>query len=247
MYALGEIRQWLAERADLWLLLAVLVPVLAIWAFIELADEVVEGETDRVDRRVLLVLRNPADLSDPIGPRWLEEAARDVSALGGVMVLTLLTVAVAGFLLLRRRYRALVFLLVAVIGGTLVSSILKEAFDRPRPDIVPHLAHVSTASFPSGHSMLSAVVYLTLGALLSRLIGDRRSRVYALIMAILTSVLVGVSRVYVGVHYPSDVLAGWTAGLAWAVLCWLAAYRLQQRAPIVPPVPADPAPELSDR
>jgi undecaprenyl-diphosphatase len=122
--------------------------------------------------------------------------------------------------------------LVATFGGLILSSLLKGLFERPRPQLVPHLSHVYTTSFPSGHSMLSAVVYLTLGTLLARLVQHRYLKIYFLVLALLLTFLVGLSRVYMGVHYPTDVLAGWTAGLAWASVCWLAARYLQQRGKV---------------
>ena len=113
----------------------------------------------------------------------------------------------------------------------LASSILKAAFDRPRPN-VDHYSYVVTSSFPSGHSMMSAVVYLTLGSLLTRVLPARGVKIYLIVVALLLTLLVGLSRVYMGVHYPTDVLAGWTAGLVWAMLCWLAARYLQKRGTI---------------
>src|SRR5262249_16044963 len=157
------------------------------------------------------------------------EAGRDFSALGGFAVLTLITLAVAGYLLIVRKRHAAILLVVAALGGRLVRHVLKALVDRPRPDVVPHLSHLSSASFPAGRAMLSAVVYLTLGAMLARLVERRRVKTYVLTVAILLTFLVGVSRVFLGVHYPSDVLAGWTAGLVWAVLCWLATRYLQRR------------------
>ncbi|MEX0586346.1 MAG: phosphatase PAP2 family protein, partial [Pirellulales bacterium] len=146
--------------------------------------------------------------------------------------LTLITVAVAGFLWLRRMFGAMWLVLAATLGGLVVSSVLKGAFERPRPSIVPHLSMVYTSSFPSGHSMLSATVYLTLGALLGRFVEPFRLKAYFLIVALGVTFLVGVSRVYVGVHYPTDVLAGWSAGLAWALMCWLVARYLQRRGAV---------------
>jgi undecaprenyl-diphosphatase len=121
------------------------------------------------------------------------------------------------------------FTLAATIGGTFVSLLLKNLFDRPRPEIVPHLSHVMTSSFPSGHSMLAAVVYLTLGSLLAAVMPTRGLKVYVLAVAVLLTIFVGLSRIYLGVHYPTDVLAGWLAGLTWALVCWLAARWLQRR------------------
>lgn len=126
------------------------------------------------------------------------------------------------------------FMLAAIIGGVVVSTLLKSLFDRPRPDLVPHLSHVYTSSFPSGHSMLSAIVYLTLGSLLAAVMPSRKLKVYVLAVAIIVTVVVGASRVYLGVHYPTDVLAGWLAGLVWALLCWLIARWLQRRGKVEP-------------
>jgi undecaprenyl-diphosphatase len=118
----------------------------------------------------------------------------------------------------------------------LLSTLLKDVFDRPRPSVVPHLSYVATSSFPSGHSLMAAVVYLTLGSLLARLVQSARLKLYFLSVAVVLACLVGMSRVYLGVHYPTDVLAGWAAGLAWAVLCWLLARYLQQRGAVEKPM-----------
>jgi undecaprenyl-diphosphatase len=200
-----------------------------IWIFLELADEVVEGGSSTIDETLLLSLRNPADRTDPIGPEWIEEMGRDFTALGSMGVLTLITVAALGYLLLAGRNRTSLFTLIAVTGGMLLSTLLKMGYDRPRPDLVPHEAVVYTASFPSGHSMMAAVTYLTLAAILSRVHAAPLLKAYLLIVAAVITVLVGMSRVYLGVHWPTDVLAGWAAGAAWAALCWLGARWLQRR------------------
>ena len=142
----------------------------------------------------------------------------------------------SGFLLLSRKYQALAMLLLCIGGGLLLSTLLKDIIDRPRPNVVPRLSYVATTSFPSGHSMLSAIVYLTLGTFLARLVQPLRLKLYFLFVAMMLSVLVGLSRVYLGVHYPTDVLAGWAAGLAWAVLCWLLARYLQHRGTVEKPM-----------
>lgn len=219
-------------RQELIILVAILMATTGFWLFAELADEVTEGETHAFDRQLLLALRNPADLSDPLGPPWLEELGRDITALGGVGVLTFLTVAVSGYLALQRKLRTMMLVLAAVLSGHLLSMLLKSGFDRPRPDLVPHGAFVYTASFPSGHSMMAAITYLTLGALLARTQPRRRLKIYLLSLAMIITVLVGLSRVYLGVHWPTDVLAGWTAGAAWALLWWLAAVWLQRRGSV---------------
>jgi len=207
-----------------------------VWGFIEVAAEVREGETRALDERLLLALRESGDPADPIGPRWVEEMARDFTALGGVAVLALITFISVVYLLLMKKRRAALMLVVAVGGGLLLSTLFKAGFHRPRPDLVAHLSQVYTASFPSGHSMLSAVTYLTLGALLSPLHRGWPVKVFLLSTAILITVLVGLSRVYLGVHWPTDVLAGWAAGGAWASLCWLAALWFQKRGAVEPPV-----------
>ena len=159
----------------------------------------------------------------------VEEMARDITGLGGTVILGGLSIAAAGYLALRGKHRAMVFLLGAIGGGIVASSLLKMGFDRPRPDLVPHGSLVYTASFPSGHSMMSAVTYLTLGALLAKVESRRAIRAYILMLAAMVTFLVGVSRIYLGVHWPTDVLAGWSVGAAWAAGCWTIANLLQRR------------------
>ncbi|HEV2559600.1 MAG TPA: phosphatase PAP2 family protein [Microvirga sp.] len=228
-----------ATRLALRLRLNELGPLLSLaavslfaWAFVELADDVVEGETASFDRSILLALRNPADLADPIGPTWLEESARDVTGLGGYAILTIMTVAVVAGLLMARKSHAALLVLAAIAGGALLSTALKFGFERPRPDLVPHGTRIYTASFPSGHAMLSAISYLTLGALLARVQRQRRVKALVVGLSILITLLVGMSRVYLGVHWPSDVLAGWCVGAAWAALCWFMALQLQRRGQV---------------
>jgi undecaprenyl-diphosphatase len=217
------------ERMELGTIVLLLLFAGGMWGFVELTEEVLEGETQAIDRTLLLMLRSSENLADPLGPAWLEEVGRDMTALGGVAVLTLLTLAVAVFMALRRLWSAAGLLLAAVGSGVLVSTVLKDTFERARPDLVPHGSYVASASFPSGHSMMAAVVYLTLGALLARVEPDGRVKVFVLGMAILLTLLVGLSRVYLGVHWPTDILAGWTLGAAWALLFWLIARTLQRR------------------
>jgi undecaprenyl-diphosphatase len=223
--------EWLGGH-ELAVMLGSLCVVASTWGFVVLASEVAEGRTKTFDDRLLLALRVPGDPARPIGPDWLSETARDMTALGSTLVLMLATLGVAGFLALDRRYAAMAFVLGAVFSGWGLSVLLKAAFERPRPDLVPHLMRVYFSSFPSGHSMMSAVVYGTLGSLLSSLVTLRRLKFYFLALAAMMSGIVGVSRVYLGVHYPTDVLAGWSAGLAWATLCWLASRRLKRRGAI---------------
>jgi undecaprenyl-diphosphatase len=223
------------------IVLAVLaIGAASLWGFIEIAEEVFEGDTHAFDDWVLSTLRDANNPADPIGARWVEEMARDATALGGFAWITFTTIVIAVYLWLIGKTRLMVFTLAATIGGALLSIGLKSLFSRPRPDIVPHLAHVYTSSFPSGHSMLSAVVYLTLGSLLAAIMPNLKLKIYVLSVAILLSVFVGVSRVYLGVHYPTDVLAGWLAGLVWALLCWLIARWLQVHGKVEAGPPVTP-------
>ncbi|HEU4826563.1 MAG TPA: phosphatase PAP2 family protein [Dongiaceae bacterium] len=212
-------RSWQVPRA--------LVPIILIgaaaWAFIAILDEVSEGDTRAIDTAIILAFRVPGNPADPIGPSWLEESVRDVTALGSAPTLVIAVLAVAGFLALAKAWRVAIFTLLACGGGLALSSLLKYTIDRPRPELVPHGNQIYTSSFPSGHSMMSAVVYLTLAALVARLLERRRLKGYTLGVAVMLTLLVGVSRIYLGVHWPSDVLAGWAAGAAWALGCWLVA------------------------
>ena len=231
MNALLRLHNW-RSRFELPTLVLIGFTTGGIWLFLELADAVGEGVTTRFDHALLMMLRTPGDPSDPLGPGWLEELGRDLTALGGVGVLTLITLIVSGFLLLEGKSRAALLVLAAVGSGLMFSTLLKMGYDRPRPDLVPHGSIVYTASFPSGHAMLSAVVYLTLGGLLARVQPRRRLKSFLLLTAAVLTVLVGISRVYLGVHWPTDVVAGWTAGAIWASVCWLIASWLQRRGDV---------------
>ncbi len=138
-------------------------------------------------------------------------------------MLSLLVLFVVVFELLSGRRRTAVLVVVATLGGLGLSMFLKELFGRERPTAVPHLMVESSASFPSGHSMLSSVVYLTLGALLARTTPSLKIKTVIITTAFFITFLIGLSRVFLGVHYPTDVAAGWTAGTAWALLCWVCA------------------------
>ena len=220
------------NRRELLPFIVLVVIALIIWAFVALAGEVMEGDTTAFDRAILFAFRNPADVSQPIGSRTVQEMARDVTALGGVALVVFITASVVVYLLLIRKFRIMLFVILAIGVGALISTLLKMGFDRPRPDLFPRGAYVETASFPSGHSMLSAITYLTLGALLARLQPSRRVKAYLIGLAIFITVMVGISRIYLAVHWPTDVLAGWAAGAAWALLCWFVAYVLQRRGKI---------------
>jgi len=214
------------ERHELqWLLLglAMCVCVLLFWS---LASEVAEGDTQAFDVTIVRAMRNPVNPSVPIGPQWLQYAMADITALGGPTVLGLMLAAVVGFLLLQTRYHTALFVVVTTSTGEILSYILKHTFNRARPTVIPHL-RIMSPSFPSGHAMESAIVYLTLGAVLMRVADNHMTKLYLLGVAMLLTTMVGVSRVYLGVHYPTDVVAGWIVGLIWASICWLIAQHFE--------------------
>jgi undecaprenyl-diphosphatase len=217
-------------RVERSVLLAVLIVAGGISGFAALADVVCAGRTRGLDEWTLRCLRRPDDPAALVGPAWMKEAVRAVTSLGGVSVLVGVNLAVAAGFAVRRKFATLAFILASVVGGLLLWLMLSSYFARPRPQIVPYLCSVTGNSFPSGHSMMSAVVYLTLAALLASRAVRRRSKLLVITAALLLAGLIGSSRVCLGVHYPSDVLAGWTAGLVWATACWLLARRLRKRA-----------------
>jgi len=145
------------------------------------------------------------------------------AGLGGVGVLGLLVAASSIFLLIINKGRTALFVTFATLSGAALSSLLKLGFDRPRPDLIPHLTHVHSTSFPSGHAMVSAVVYMTLGTLLAREVCGLWTKIYVMSVAMIVTSLVGLSRLYLGVHWPSDVVAGWAAGASWALIWWVVA------------------------
>jgi undecaprenyl-diphosphatase len=187
----------------------------------------VEGKSSAFDRSIVLAFRDPGNPSVPIGPAWVQEAARDLTSLGSIIVLILITLAIAGYLFLARRQAAAWLMLVAVFGGIAMSDLLKFAFGRPRPDFIAPAARVFTTSFPSGHATLSAITYLTIAALLAQNQSSPRIGAYFIVVAALLTILIGVSRIYLGVHYPTDVLGGWCVGAAWALGCWVPMTWLQ--------------------
>ena len=235
--ALGMLR-----RVETRLLAAAFGVMLALWAFLALTDEVREGDTSRFDRDVLLAFRVPGRLDTPVGPRWLQESARDMTALGGFTTLSLIVVLATSILwLIGRRTQAKIFVATVVIAQV-CSAVSKAIVDRPRPTLVPYHDLVYASSFPSGHAMMTPVVYLTLAAMVSAGAADRAVKMLLLTAASLLTVMVGVSRVYLGVHWPSDVLAGWTLGsaiaLAAAIVLNQVALRQSAKATVPPDSPS---------
>ncbi|MFW6323875.1 MAG: phosphatase PAP2 family protein [Desulfovibrionales bacterium] len=200
-----------------------------IWAFIEIADEVAEGETRTFDQTILETFRGVGPEGETRGPEWLAKSMRDITALGGITVLTFVTTVTALFLFLKNKFRSMTLILVATVGGVSLGTGLKYFFARERPDESLRLVLIDSFSFPSGHAMMSAIVYLTLAAMLARIQSDRRTRSFIIIVGFILTFAVGVSRIYLGVHYPTDVLGGWSMGIAWASIWWLLSWFLQRR------------------
>ena len=228
------IDRWSA--AEFAVLAALAIAAAASLGFFILVDKVVGGKTHAFDEAVLRALRSPADTQDPIGPWWLEVMIRDLTALGSTTVLALITAAAVGYLLIDGKRATALFVVVSVLGGAVVSFLLKQLFARPRPELVAHLVDVHTLSFPSSHAMLSATTFLTLGALLAQVQTRPALKAYTLGVAVVLMLTVGASRVYLGVHWPTDVLAGWCAGAAWAMICLAVMLWLQRQGKVERPV-----------
>lgn len=211
------------------ILIIVLSIVAGLLIFISIANEVVEGETLSIDDSILKSLREPNDVSKPAFPDWVTVAMKDITSLGSAAVITLFTLIISGYLLLRKQYFRLWLVLAATIGGALLMAGLKEFIGRTRPEVVTHLLEENSLSFPSGHSMMSAVIFLTQAVLLSKIETNRKVKIYILSVALLLTFLIGISRIYIGVHYPTDVLEGWVAGISWALLCWYISTILEKR------------------
>ena len=190
---------------------------LGLFVFYWLTAHMLEGSTGDFDRRILLWFRNAEDVGDPIGPDSLEVLIRDVTALGGVLILSLLSLFTCGYLWLRRQPGLALFVAVSVTLGTLINTVLKEVIARARPEVFAHATDAAFSSFPSGHAMMSTMVYLTLGVLLSLSTENRRLKNYFLAWSICLPLIVGLSRLYLGVHWPTDILAGWIAGATWSL------------------------------
>lgn len=198
-----------------------------IIGFSTIAFIVTRGLGDELDRRVLLLFHGSDGVAR--GPDWLIESISDITALGGYPVIMLVVLLAVCALLATRHATAAGYLVLAIASGSMASTALKLLFSRNRPDFVEHLDRTFTSSFPSAHAMLSMLAWLTLGAVLVRFVTSRRLSIMIIAAAVLLSLLIGSSRVFLGVHWPSDVLAGWLAGIAWASACWLLAHYLSRR------------------
>lgn len=208
---------------------ALLIIALAVMSFVELADDMTEADGQAFDQMVLDTLRPTADPHDAWGPWWLEEAAADLTSLGGIAVLGLFATVAVVFLLIQRKRLSALLLLVGLAGGVALSEGLKAMFDRERPPELYQAVDTINASFPSGHALLSTVFYLTLGVMLTRAFARRRFKAFALGCGVTIALIIGMTRVYLGAHWASDVIAGWCAGAAWAMALWLVSYAMERR------------------
>lgn len=214
-------------RTEIAALSALLIIALGVMTFVEVADDMTEADGQMFDQAVLHWLQPVA--GQPRGPWWLHEAAADLTSLGGISVLTLFAVIAFSFLLIQRKRLSALLLVVGLIGGVALSEGLKALFERARPPAAYQAVETLNASFPSGHALLSTVFYLTLGVMLTRAFPQKRFKAFVLGSAILIALLIGLTRVYLGAHWASDVIAGWCAGAAWAMALWLVAYAVERR------------------
>ena len=167
-----------------------------------------------------------ADGARTIGPVWLEYGFVQITALAGWPIIVLLTVALSGLFLIRKQFKYLGVILAVIIGESVLVSMLKSFFDRERPDFIYHLVEVGTKSFPSGHSASAAAFYLTVGLMAANMSSVPVVRRYIMTISIVVIMLIGASRIFLGVHYPTDVIAGFAIGAAWASAIWLISWKL---------------------
>lgn len=216
------------ETRSLFLFVLIAGPIVG---FALIANQVM-GDPIALDRQLMLAFRSAGDAAGPIGPLWFQEAVRDLTALGSNLVIGALAAGALGFLLISGKRAEAACVLAAVLGAMVLNTLIKMGFSRPRPDIVVPGTRVFTASFPSGHAAVSASTYLTLAALAARTTSFRGLRIYFHTLGVVLILLIGLSRIYLGVHYPTDILAGWCVGASWAAACWATMTWLQRDAPI---------------
>lgn len=213
-----------------------------VWVVASLGVHVRHGRTEGLDPAIIEALRVPGHPHQPIGPRWLQDVMRDITALGGATVTVLAALLVFAALAFHKLWRRGVMLLAVVAMAQLTDELLKGLFDRPRPDFAPPGTFVYAQSFPSGHSTSSAALWMSLAMIAASFETEEEAKIFWFVIAGVVIVAVGFSRVFLGVHWPTDVLAGWTLGTSWALVGWLARRLLAPRGEAPEPVsPAEPA------
>jgi len=214
-------------RAEIGTVAGLLAGSLGLALFSSVDDGVSAGDEQKFDWAVLHWTRPYADAPDrPIGPWWLHEAAIDITSLGGISVFALMAV---GFLLIHGKRLSAFLMVLGLAGGVFLSEGLKALFDRPRPPAAYQVVETLNASFPSGHALLATVFYLSVGVMLTRAFPRNRMKAYTLGCAVVLVLLIGLTRIYLGAHWASDVAAGWGIGAFWAMLLWLFAYAMERR------------------
>jgi undecaprenyl-diphosphatase len=203
-------------------LIVIMLIAAGLLAFLRLGGAVRAGRTLDIDRRIILALRDPSNPAQPRGSFWTRDILHDLTALGGVAALTLAVVLATIFLWVNGRRRHAAVLLATVTAATVVGELVKSAYNRPRPDLVAYGDYFSQSSFPSGHSNIATVVWMTLALIVASLERSRIGKVTALVAGALICLTAGATRVYFGVHWPSDVLGGWILGSGWALAAWIA-------------------------
>ena len=206
---------------------ALAIITLGTMTFVEIADDMTDADGQAFDQMVLHWMQPVA--GQPRGPWWLHEAAADITSLGGIAVLTLFAVVALGMLLILRKWLSALLLLIGLAGGVALSEGLKALFQRERPPAAFQAVETLNASFPSGHALLSTVFYLTVAVMMTRAFPRRRLKAYVLGVGMAFALMVGLTRVYLGAHWASDVMAGWCVGAAWAMALWLVSYAVERR------------------
>jgi undecaprenyl-diphosphatase len=216
-------------RVEFAALSALLIIGLGVAVFAELADDMTEADGQNFDLMVLWALRPTADPSNALGPWWLETAANDLTALGGISVLALFATVAVAFLLIQKKRLSAFMLVLGLIGGVALSEGLKAVFERERPPSAYQAVETINASFPSGHALLSTVFYLSLAVMLARAFPRRHLKIYVIAVGVTIAVLVGLTRIYLAAHWATDVFAGWSIGAAWAMALWLVSHAIDRR------------------
>lgn len=212
-----------SPRFELRALILITIVVAAAWGAVEVADLLRDGNRS-LDEAMLSVFRSSSDRTNPIGSRGVEDISRNVSSLGSNAVLIFVCLIVLAYLLAQGSKKASALVVASIVGSLGISFVLKLFFNRPRPDLFVESVHVTTSAFPSGHAMVSMSVYLLFAALLARLDSRGWVKIFFLASAVIINLVIGITRLHLGTHWPTDVLSGWAIGAAWTTLCWLTAY-----------------------